>query len=52
MSEISKKKVQKRVLKWFGHVMQREEHYVGRRVMGMEVKGRRRGGLREDGWTE
>ena len=24
------KKVQKRSLKWHGHVMRREEHYVGR----------------------
>ena len=25
------KKVQERRLKWYGHVMRREEHYVGRR---------------------
>ena len=27
------KKVQERRLKWYGHVMRREEHYVGRRAM-------------------
>ena len=26
------KKVQERRLKWYGHVMRREEHYVGRRA--------------------
>ena len=36
------KKVQERRLnlKWYGHVMLRDEYYVGRRVMGMEVQGR------------
>ena len=29
MGEITKK-VQERRLKWYGHVMRREEHYVGR----------------------
>ena len=41
MWEISKK-VQERRLKWYGHVMRREEHYVGRRAMGIEIQGRRR----------
>ena len=26
-------------LKWYGHVMQTDEHCVGRRAMGMEVHG-------------
>ena len=38
------KKVQERILKWYGYVMRREEHYVGRRTMGMQVQGRRKGG--------
>ena len=29
-------------LKWYGHVMRREEHYVGSRVMEMKVQGRRK----------
>ena len=43
MKEITKK-VQERRLKWYGHVMRREEHYVGRRVMEMKVQGRRKRG--------
>ena len=31
------KKVQERKLRWYGHVMRREEHYVGRRAMEMKV---------------
>ena len=52
------KKVQERRLnlKWYGHVMRREEHYVDRRAMVMKVLGRRKRGreedLREDGWTK
>ena len=36
------KKVQESRLKWYGHVLRREEEYVGKRVMGMEVPGKRR----------
>ena len=43
MREIAKK-VQERRLKWYGHVMRREEHYVGRRAMEMKVQGRRKRG--------
>ena len=35
------KKVQERRLKWYGQVMRREEHYVGRRAIEMKVHGRR-----------
>ena len=31
------KNVQERRLKWYGHVMRREEQYVGRRAMVMKV---------------
>ena len=41
MGEITNK-VQERRLKWYGHVMRREEHYVGRRAMVMKVQGRRK----------
>ena len=36
--------VQERRLKWHGHVMRREEHYVGRRAMVMKVQGGRKRG--------
>ena len=39
------KKVQERRLKWYGHVMRREGHYVGRRVMVMKVQERRKRGV-------
>ena len=31
------KKVQESRLKWYGHVLRREDEYVGKRVMVMEV---------------
>ena len=39
MREISKK-VQENSLKWFGHVLRREDENVGNRVMAMEVPGK------------
>ena len=39
VGEISKK-VQESRLKWYGHVLRREEEYVGKRVMAMEVPGK------------
>ena len=38
VTEISKK-VQEKRLQWYGHVMRRDEDYVGRKVMEMEVQG-------------
>ena len=38
MREISKK-VQESRLKWYGHVLRREDEYLGKSVMGMEVPG-------------
>ena len=43
VEEISKK-VQESRLKWYGHVLRREDECVGKRVMGMEVPGKRRRG--------
>ena len=43
VGEISKK-VQESRLKWYGHVLRREDEYVGKRVTGMEVPGKRRRG--------
>ena len=38
------KKVQERKLKWDGHVMRRDEEYVGKRLMRMDVERKRRSG--------
>ena len=36
-------------LRWYGHVMRRDQEYVGRRVMEMELPGKKKGGdQRED----
>ena len=39
-------------LRWYGHIMRRDQEYVGRMVMEMELleKGKK-GGRREDFWT-
>ena len=42
VGEISKK-VQERRTRWYGHVMRRDEEYVGKRAMSIEVRGSRRG---------
>ena len=31
-------------LRWYGHVMRRDQEYVGRKVMEMELPGKRRRG--------
>ncbi|XP_068227863.1 uncharacterized protein [Palaemon carinicauda] len=41
--EVSKK-AQERILKWFGHVMRREYEHVCKRIIEMEVEGRKRKG--------
>ena len=51
MGEITMK-VQERRLKWYGHVMRREEHYVGRRAMVMQVQGRRKRGRPKRKWLD
>ena len=51
MGEISKK-VQESRLKWYGHVLRREEEYVGKRVMVMEVPGKRRRGRPKRRWLD
>ena len=45
-------KVQERRLKWYGHVMRREDGYVGRRAMSMEVEGRRKRGRPRRRWMD
>ena len=51
MGEITKK-VQEIRLKWYGHVIRREEHYVGRRAMVMPVQGRRKRGRPKRRWLD
>lgn len=51
VGEISKK-VQESRLRWYGHVMRREEDYVGRRAMGMKVQGKRRRGRPKRRWLD
>ena len=41
MGQIAKK-IQERWLKWYRHVMRREEHYVGRWAMAIKVQGKRK----------
>ena len=47
VGEISTK-VQESRLKRYGHVSRREDEYVGKRVMGMEVPGNRRRVFKEE----
>ena len=49
VGEISKK-VRESRLKWYGHVLRRKDEYVGKRVMAMEVSGKRRRGRRKRRW--
>ena len=36
----------------YGHVMRREEHYVGRRAIEMKVHGRRKRGRPKRRWLD
>ena len=51
VGEISKK-VQESRLKWYGHVLRREDEYVGKRVIAMEVPGKRRRGIPKRRWLD
>ena len=46
------KKVQESRLKWYGRVLRREDEYVGKRVMVMEVPGKRRKGRPKRMWLD
>ena len=49
--EISKK-VQEGRLRWYGHLLRREDDHVGRHAMEMEVQGRRRRGRPRKRWRD
>ena len=51
VGEISKN-VQESRLKWYGHVLRREDEYVGKRVVVMEVPGKRRRGRIKRRWLD
>ena len=51
VGEISKK-VQESMLKWYGHVLRREDECVRKRVMAMEVPGKRRRGRPKRRWLD
>ena len=51
VGEISKK-VQESRLTWYWHVSRREDEYVRKRVMGMEVPGKRRRGRPKRRWLD
>ena len=43
VTEINKK-IQERKLRWYGHIMRRDDNYPTKRAMEMLVEGRRRRG--------
>ena len=51
MAELSKK-VQEARLRWYGHVLRRDEECVERRMMDMEVQGRRGRGRPKTRWKD
>ena len=51
VGEISKK-VQESRLKWYGHVLRREDEYADKRVVAMEVPGKRRRGRPKRRWLD
>ena len=51
VGEISKK-VQESRLKWYGHVLRRDDEYVGNRLMTMEVQGKIRRGRPKRRWLD
>ena len=53
VTEVSKKAQEAR-LRWFGHLMRREEweNHVGREVMELEVRGRRKRGRPKRRWKD
>ena len=46
------KKVQGRRMQWFGHIKRRKEEYVGRRILDVELEGRRQRGRPKKRWKD
>lgn len=46
------KKIQEKRLRWYGHVLRREENHVTKRTLSMEVDGRRRRGRPRRRWKD
>ena len=51
MVEISKIMLERR-LKWYGHVLRRQHTYVGKRVIVVEMAGKRRRGRPKLRWLD
>ena len=51
VTELSKK-MQERRLNWHGHVLRRDDYYIGRRVMTIEVPGQRGRGRPKTRWKD
>ena len=51
VTEVSKKAQEAR-LRWYGHLMRREEQHVAREMMDLEVNGRRRRGRPKTRWRD
>ncbi|XP_066962287.1 uncharacterized protein [Macrobrachium rosenbergii] len=49
--EISKK-VQEGRLRWYGYLLRRQEHHIGKHAMEMELQGRRRRGRLRKRWRD
>jgi hypothetical protein len=45
------RKIQEKRLSWYGHIQRREEEFVTKRVLKMEVEGKRARGRPRRRWT-
>ena len=45
-------KMQERRLNWFGHIPRKEDEYIGRQVMAMEIEGHRGRGRPKFRWND
>ena len=43
-------KIREEKLRWYEHVMRKDQEYVKRRVMEIELWGKRKRGQKEDSW--
>ena len=39
-------------MQWYGHVMRRDDEYLGKRMMGIEVQGSRKRGRPKKRWAD